>query len=346
MEGELVAPASEIAHWKEQIVEAWQTSVAHVIKTGLLIEQAKQSLGVSYRELEAVLPFTATVATYLIKIAQNAVLSNPTYQKSLPNSYSTLYQLTLVNEDLLIKEINSGTITPSLRLDDAKKLKTPRRSPKQSTTGKTKTTNPQFHFGTISISKMDHYMEFRAELLELLKKHEGKVQYTLKKDSVGEWHLARIAEQASSEIKKIEQALQGESFVAVEKLLDLKLFLHKNKHALEKRKVHFGGGERLLACLGSDHPEYKSVANMLGSKDITIRHLNQYWQDNQLSRIQDEKSRNERYLKIWGLVLEFCVAKGDKTIIKKLLKIQQSFREPHKQDWINEILSELTAFSN
>jgi hypothetical protein len=71
MEGELVAPASEIEHWKDQIVDAWQTSVAHVIKTGLLIQQAKQALGVSYRELESALPFSASTATYLIRIAQN-----------------------------------------------------------------------------------------------------------------------------------------------------------------------------------------------------------------------------------------------------------------------------------
>jgi hypothetical protein len=71
MEGELVAPSAGITHWMDQIIDAWQTSVAHVIKTGLLIQQAKQALGVSYRELESALPFSASTATYLIRIAQN-----------------------------------------------------------------------------------------------------------------------------------------------------------------------------------------------------------------------------------------------------------------------------------
>jgi hypothetical protein len=49
MEGEIVAPTSEIEHWKDQIVDEWQTSVAHVIKPGLLIQQAKQGLSPAER---------------------------------------------------------------------------------------------------------------------------------------------------------------------------------------------------------------------------------------------------------------------------------------------------------
>lgn len=347
MEGELVAPSAEIAHWKDQIVDAWQTSVAHVIKTGLLIQQAKQALGVSYRELEAALPFSASTATYLIKIAQHSVLCNPIYQKSLPNSYNTLYQLTLVDEDLLVQEINSGTITPTLNLEGAKKLKTTRRSSRPSGGRKPKKPpSPQFVFGSISIGTLASYMDFRTELLELLKKHGGRVQYTLKKDSVGEWHLQQLGERAASEIEEIEKKLAGEEFVPLNISLNLKLCLQKNEHTLEKRKVHIDGGERLLPCLGKDHQDYNDAVWLLGSEDITIKHVNKHWRENNLARIQDEKLRQERYLKIWKLVSDFCLAKGDKSVIRKLQKIEYSTLDKKDKDWIRELLSDLTIFSN
>jgi hypothetical protein len=347
MEGELVAQNAEIEHWKHQIVEAWQTSVAHVIKTGLLIQQAKQALGISYRELEQALPFTASTATYLIKIAGHSVLSNPIYQKSLPNSYNTLYQLTQVDEDLLIKEINSGTINPTFRLEDAKKLKRSNRTSNRAGGRKsTKQSKPQFAFGSVSIGNLNDYKVCREELLDLLKKYEGSVHYTLKKDSVGEWHFKQASEQAEAEISTIEHELRSEEFLLLEKIISLKKYLRNNERSLEKRTAQIEGREYLVRCLPHEHPNYTDFSELLETTDISVKHVDRFWSKNKLSRVDSDRRLKESRVKIWKLVLEFCEAKGDKSILKKIQKIYHGTDDDGERNWIREVLDDITAFSN
>ena len=346
MDGELVARSSNIDHWKDQILDAWQTSVAHVIKTGLLILQAKQDLGVSYRELEQALPFSASTATYLIKIAEHSVLSNPIYQKSLPNSYSTLYQLTQVDEELLINEINSGTITPTFRLEDAKKLKRSNRTSKRSGGRKSKKhSKPQYAFGSISIGDLTDYKGFRDELLDLLKKYDGSVHYTLKKGSVGEWHFKQVSDKAEAEISTIELELRSKEFLILEKIIKLKEYLRNNERSLEKRTVEIEGRKYLVPCLPYEHPNYTDFSELLETTDIALKHVDRFWRSNHLSRVDSDRRLKEYRVKIWELVLEFCEAKGDKSILKKLQKIYHGI-DDGERNWIREVLDGITAFSN
>jgi hypothetical protein len=162
---------------------------------------------------------------------------------------------------------------------------------------------------------------------------------------VGEWHLLQLGEHAASEIEEIEKKLAGKEFVPLNISLNLRLFLQTNEHTLEKRKVHIHGGERLLPCLGKDHPEYNDAVRLLGSEDITIKHVNKHWQENQLSLFQDERARHERQLKIWRLVLTFSITKSNKSIISKLKKIQHNTRDQQDQNLIEFLLYDINAFS-
>lgn len=98
-----ISSEKELAGWRNRIELAWQKSVASVIEVGKLVKQAKTELGVSYSLLETELPFSSTVAAFLIKISEHPVLSNPAYFPKLPNSYNTLYHLTSVDETQLVK---------------------------------------------------------------------------------------------------------------------------------------------------------------------------------------------------------------------------------------------------
>ena len=105
---EVISSEKELNAWRQKIEAAWHKSVASVIEVGKLIKQAKETLGVSYTLLETELPFSSTVAAFLVKIAEHPVLSNPAYYPKLPNSYNTLYHLAKVDEKQLVKQIESG----------------------------------------------------------------------------------------------------------------------------------------------------------------------------------------------------------------------------------------------
>ena len=65
----VISSQKELAEWRTRIESAWQKSVQSVIEVGNLVKQAKEPLGVSYTLLETELPFSSTVAAFLIKMA-------------------------------------------------------------------------------------------------------------------------------------------------------------------------------------------------------------------------------------------------------------------------------------
>lgn len=121
-EQELISK-NELDDWRSRIEAAWQKSVESVIEVGRLVQQAKTELGASYSLLEVELPFSSTVAAFLVKIVENPILSDPQYFNRLPNSYNTLYHLSSIDNDELVKQIEDGVITPDYHLSSAKKLK-------------------------------------------------------------------------------------------------------------------------------------------------------------------------------------------------------------------------------
>ena len=89
MAKQAVISKRELANWRKRIETAWQKSVESVIEVGKLVQQAKEELGASYSLLETELPFSSTVAAFLIKIVEHPVLSNPKYFPKLPNKYNS-----------------------------------------------------------------------------------------------------------------------------------------------------------------------------------------------------------------------------------------------------------------
>ena len=103
----IISSEKELAEWRTRIESAWQKSVQSVIEVGNLVKQAKEQLGVSYTLLETELPFSSTVAAFLIKIAENPVLSNPTYHARLPICVNTEPSLPTVVEPIFVYVVPS-----------------------------------------------------------------------------------------------------------------------------------------------------------------------------------------------------------------------------------------------
>jgi hypothetical protein len=166
----VLSSQKELEDWKIRIESAWQKSVQSVIEVGNLVKQAKEQLGVSYTLLESELPFSSTVAVFLIKIAENPVLSNPTYHARLPNGYNTLYYLASVDEKQLVQQIENGEITPNFTLASAKSLREALpKKPTSTTAVPKKPKTVTYEVGSISIAAPDNVEQFQKDLTKLLK---------------------------------------------------------------------------------------------------------------------------------------------------------------------------------
>jgi len=213
MNTEVLVSNKELAKWRLKIELAWQKSVEGVIEVGKLVKQAKDELGVSFTLLATELPFSSSVAAYLIKIAENPVLTNPEYFSRLPNSYNTLYHLTSVNEVQLIKQIENGEITPSFTLEKAKTLKADAPLIKsESKPGLHESKNSRqvtYEVGNIHITTTSNIESFQNELKILLEKYKGNITYTHKPSSLANFHEAKLLNKAYEKLNQYESQLQS-----------------------------------------------------------------------------------------------------------------------------------------
>ena len=99
--------------WAKSITTAWQKSVESIIETGRQLKQAQDEL--EYGQWlnmieEKKVPFEARTAQRLMRIAEHPILSNATNLSLLPPSWSTLYRLTELPDDVLEGMIADGTL--------------------------------------------------------------------------------------------------------------------------------------------------------------------------------------------------------------------------------------------
>jgi hypothetical protein len=105
-----------VADWAGRIASAWQRSVSSIFEAGRLIADAKAALphGAFTAMIESDLPFGARTAQMLMRIGEDARLSNPKHVSLLPPSWGTLYELTKLKDDELEARFSSGAIRPDM----------------------------------------------------------------------------------------------------------------------------------------------------------------------------------------------------------------------------------------
>lgn len=109
--------------WAERITEHWSRSVASLVAAGRDLCAAKASLGHgTWLQMVAQLPFGVRTAQFLVRIAENPVLSNAIHGSHLPASYRTLGVLASINPKHLEEAIVAGSVTPELTRKQAEQL--------------------------------------------------------------------------------------------------------------------------------------------------------------------------------------------------------------------------------
>lgn len=119
----LVPTRSEFA---ERICSHWQDSVQNILEVGRDLTQAKNSL--AHGEFEAMvkadLPFSEQTARKLRSIASDERLSNRAHGRDLPASWTSLYELTKLDDEQWVSAMESGAIRPDMERKDITKLRT------------------------------------------------------------------------------------------------------------------------------------------------------------------------------------------------------------------------------
>jgi len=114
-----------VEEWREFIVEPWQKAVESIIETGKRLIHAKEKVehGQWLKIFEGNKPFSERTAERLMAIARHSILSNPANLPVLPPSWSTLYELSQIPENILSRYIAEGKIYPELIGLEAHELK-------------------------------------------------------------------------------------------------------------------------------------------------------------------------------------------------------------------------------
>jgi len=334
-----------LTDWRARIELAWQKSVASVIEVGKLIKQAKDELGVSYSLLETELPFSSTVAAFLVKIAEHPVLSNPVYFNKLPNSYNTLYHLTSVDNKQLVKQIESGEISPNYTLHSAKSLRaiSPNVVTEKSVLEK-KTKNPTYEVGTVSIIAPRNIAQFEADLNELLEKYKGSILFTHKQNSLAEHHRQIVNQKALEMISKFESELKSVSLEQMRMLEDAAHFLQKDKNQKHKREIVIDGEIVTRTCLPNDYKDYKQLVKLLGREEIQRGFIKKWCIDNKVPNQFTELKSIDKELYVWEQVRLITEKKDVKGATKRLKDMASRSTIPKIKKLAQQAFDEITRF--
>jgi hypothetical protein len=122
----LIAPDPTQA-WVSKIQAAWQKSVTAILETGRVLIDAKDELprGAFLAMVQLKLPFNRITAYRLMTIAGHPILTNVSHVKHLPPSWGTLYELTRLDETVLLARIEDGTINPKMERKHVAELREP-----------------------------------------------------------------------------------------------------------------------------------------------------------------------------------------------------------------------------
>jgi hypothetical protein len=116
-----------ITRWRRAIINSWQKQVHAVVATGRLLIRAHDDLiaihGAWISMVRNDLPFSYATAKRLMAIALHPVLSHGSHVNHLPAAWSTLYQLSLIDQATLVRLIKAGDVHPAIEREDVERLR-------------------------------------------------------------------------------------------------------------------------------------------------------------------------------------------------------------------------------
>jgi hypothetical protein len=115
------------AQWAARIRAAHKETVEAILKLGRMLSAAKEGPkklphGEFLKMIETDLPFTASTAQRLMKIAADPKIANAARAQHLPPHWGALYELTKVPEHTFDEAMATGVVNPKMTREDAKAI--------------------------------------------------------------------------------------------------------------------------------------------------------------------------------------------------------------------------------
>jgi N6-adenosine-specific RNA methylase IME4 len=106
--------------WANHITTCWRASFEGILETGRLLIAAKEALAHGeWEEMrDKLLPFKKNTAARLMAIANDERISNVANSPLLPPVWTTLYDLTKLDDDKFEERVRDGTIRPDMVAKD------------------------------------------------------------------------------------------------------------------------------------------------------------------------------------------------------------------------------------
>lgn len=104
-----------VRNFAQRITDAWQKAVDGILSVAQLLNEAENTLNpAEVMDLYEELPFSISTAQKLLSIGNDKRLNNPTYRKYLPPHWTTLYEMTLLDDKTFKTGIADGLINPAV----------------------------------------------------------------------------------------------------------------------------------------------------------------------------------------------------------------------------------------
>jgi hypothetical protein len=184
--------SSKVKTYAKKIAAAWQTAVDGILSVAALLKEAEENLNpIEQMDLYGELPFSKSTADKLLAIGADARLNDPTYREYLPAHWTTLYEMTQLDDKTFKAGINDGLINPAVErrmiLELAGQKLVPALVAVKNTQSVIQQTSDTAQLATISVPKgfdISQVGTFQREIEKLVLAYGGEVKFDKSKKGV------------------------------------------------------------------------------------------------------------------------------------------------------------------
>ena len=184
--------SSNVQVYAKKIADAWQTAVDGILSVASLLKEAEENLNpIEQMDLYGELPFSKSTADKLLAIGADNRLNDPTYREYLPAHWTTLYEMTQLDDKTFKAGISDGLINPAVErrmiLELAGQKLVPALVAVKNTQSVIQRTSDTAQLATISVPKgfdISQVGTFQREIEKLVLAYGGEVKFDKSKKGV------------------------------------------------------------------------------------------------------------------------------------------------------------------
>lgn len=277
----------KVQRYADKISSAWQKAVDGILSVSQLLKQAETDLSdVEQMDLYGELPFSKSTADKLLSIANDKRLNDPTYKKYLPPHWTTLYEMTQLDDKTFKEGIAEGLINPAVERRHILELTGQTLVVAKTAVKKTQQvihqTQNTAKLATISIPQgfdISKVGSFQRDLEKMVLKYGGELKFDKSKKGVIGRQREQLAKWCITELEKRQKAyakIPADEIEVLETTISQLKRDRNGKPLLEYRKDPKTGNFQSGDIRNPNHPYHgwnlKQVYDHIRDKKILTKH--------------------------------------------------------------------------